>query len=94
MASLSNMRHAQPAQVERDMRAMDDATLQAQELVQKGAIHALTELVQMGISPENVNAMLESLEKLGAIVSAECKRRGLAVVDFEAADDNQIGMDL
>lgn len=88
MATLTNMRHAMPAHVERDMRTMDDATLQAQELVQKGAIHALRELVAMGISQENVNAMLDSLEKLGRIVSAEVKRRGLAVVDIDAEDDN------
>lgn len=81
MAKIENMRTAQPAQVERDMRALDNATLQAQELVQKGAIHALRELQAMGITEQNVTAMLESLERLGKIVSAEVRRRGLAVVD-------------
>lgn len=82
MATIENMRTAQPAQIERDMRAMDSATLQAQELVQKGAMHALKELQAMGVSEANVRLMLESLERCGKIVTAEVRRRGLAVVDL------------
>lgn len=82
MATIENMRTAQPAQIERDMRALDNATLQAQELVQKGAIHALRELQAMGVNEANVRLMLESLERCGKIVTQEVRRRGLAVVEL------------
>lgn len=82
MATIENMRRAQPAHIERDMRALDNATLQAQELVQKGAMHALRELQLMGVTQENVRLMLESLERCGKIVTAEVRRRGLSVVEL------------
>jgi hypothetical protein len=61
--------------------AMDNGTLQAQELVQKGAIDALQMLQLLGVDEINVNNMLHSLRRLAKIISKETKRRGLCVVD-------------
>lgn len=59
----------------------DDGAVQAQELVQKGAIHALETLQAIGVTEEHAQAMLTSARELGREITAECKRRGLAIVD-------------
>lgn len=83
MPKLENARYLTRGHLERDLMAMDDATLQAQEISQKSAIHCLLELRKVGVTESNVNAFLESLEGLGQMISRECKRRGLAVIEVE-----------
>lgn len=82
MARIENVSYLQKAHVERDLKAMPDHHLQAQEICQKSAQHALLELQKIGVTEENVRRMLASLTDLGEIITAECERRGLTTVQL------------
>lgn len=62
------------------IRALDDGALIGTEMVQKGAIHAVRHLLETGVTESNARQTLESLIRLGAHISAECRRRGLPVI--------------
>lgn len=78
---LENADKLTPAQRLHEVLRMDDATLQAQELVQKGAMHVLTVLLRVGCTEANARSMLDSCGEFASKVSAECRRRGLGIVD-------------
>ena len=69
-----------------EFRAMSDPEILAQEIVQKGAVHALTSLLRTGVTEHNVRAALRDLEFCTSAVSAECLRRGLAVVEHPGSN--------
>jgi hypothetical protein len=68
------------------VREMSHVELLAQEITQKAALHALVELRRRGITEANVRAMIESLSRMARIISAECKRRGVATVDHPGSN--------
>ena len=84
MAQITNMRGMSRADLERHVKTMHDGELQAQELVQKGAMHALTQLKLNGISAANVEDMLRSLSSMAVIISIEVRKRGLLSIDHPA----------
>lgn len=64
------------------MRSMDHAELMAQQLVQRGAEHALAELQKVGATPENCAAMLASIREGLIEVHAVATQRGIPLVDY------------
>lgn len=58
------------------LREMDDDHLVAQNLVQQGAIHAVSFLLAHGCTEAAAAQMLDSLRKSAASVRAESLRRG------------------
>lgn len=65
-------------QIARMLRGLDDSQLIAQELVQKGALHAL---VTLRSTRQPLADMIGSCERLARLISAECRRRQIPVVD-------------
>jgi len=57
-------------------RDMPEEVLIAQNLVQQGAIHAISSLLQYGCTEETALKMLESLKTNAQDIRAEAKRRG------------------
>lgn len=66
------------------MRDMGHAELMAQQLVQRGAEHALTELQKLGATPENCAAMLASIREGLIEVHAAAFERGIPLVSYDA----------
>lgn len=79
MAFIENMSDLSMQRQREMLAGMDDGHLQAQECVQNGAIHALETLQQIGVTRENVEAMLSSLRLLGGMITTEARKRGLTV---------------
>ena len=61
-----------------ELDRLSDAELVLQEIAQKAALHALQTVRH---SPYPLDALIASVEHFGAVISAECRRRGVAVVD-------------
>lgn len=85
MALIENANGLTAEQLLQRFRDMTDGELQAQELIQKGAIHALMFLHNQGASPQLVAQMLESGQRIGSLVTAEVNRRGLVAIDMPGA---------
>jgi hypothetical protein len=66
------------------MRRMDRAELIAQQLVQRGAEHALAELQKVGATQDNCTAMLASIREALIEVHAAASERGIPLVDYSA----------
>jgi len=81
MAHIENASYMSQAQMRALLAELPNHLLQAQELTQKGALHALQELDRRGCSQTTLDDMARGCRTLGALISAECKRRGLTVVD-------------
>lgn len=64
--------------IRRELRDLTDAELIAQELVQKGALHAL-ETARATAHP--IDALIASVEHVAQLISEECRRRELPTVD-------------
>jgi CTP-dependent riboflavin kinase len=63
-------------QLAKHIKALSDEQLIGQELVQQGAIHAVTHLLNDGCSEATARNMLHSLRESADIVRAEAERRG------------------
>ncbi len=59
-----------------ELRKMDDAGLAAQQLVQQGAVNAVSYLLKHGCTPDMAERMLASLRENAQILRAEAERRG------------------
>lgn len=64
------------------MRQMDQAELMAQQLVQRGAEHALAELQKVGATPKNCAAMLISIREALIEIHAAANERGIQLVSY------------
>lgn len=64
------------------MRAMDRAELTAQQLVQRGAEHALAELQRIGVTRENCIAMLAGIREALIEVHTVAAERGIVLPDY------------
>lgn len=58
------------------IREEDDNRLVAQDLVQQGAIHAISFLLQHGCTEETATSMLASLRDNARLIRKEAERRG------------------
>jgi hypothetical protein len=67
-----------PGELTARLKGLDDSELIAQELVQKGALHALETLRARRLP---LDQMIESVERYARLISDECRRRGVAVAD-------------
>lgn len=68
-------------QFEKQLSSMPNEILLSQEIMQKGAIHALDALLREGCTEQACRAMLRTYKRLDGIVSEESARRGLPVVE-------------
>jgi len=66
------------------MRGMDRAELVAQQLVQRGAEHAIAALQRLGPTTENCAAMLASIREALIEVHAAANERGIPLLDYAA----------
>jgi hypothetical protein len=83
MAHLENEGALSREQLTERIGKMSDAELQAQEIAQKAAVHAIKTLQGFGVTEAAAAAMLESLSSLAVVVTAEVERRNLTVVDID-----------
>lgn len=58
------------------LRGLDDGQLTGQDLVQQGAVHAVSFLLAHGCTKDVATDMLESLRCNAAAIRAEFERRG------------------
>lgn len=82
---MSHIENIGPLGVDRvaaELRAMDDGRVQAQDLVQKAALHALITLRRIGVTEANVEAMVMSLQEYATVIATELRRRGMNPTDL------------
>ncbi len=60
----------------KELRAMADEQLLAQQFVQQGAVHALSTLLKIGCTESNAVDMLASLRQNAQQIRNEAERRG------------------
>lgn len=65
-----------PERFNAELRKMDKGTLYGQQLVQQGAVHAVTWLLENGCNAVTAKQMLESLRVNERLLRAEALRRG------------------
>jgi len=56
--------------------SMPDAQLLVQDLVQQGAVHAISSLLAQGCTEERAATMLASLREMAVLIRQEAARRG------------------
>jgi len=66
----------------KEMRGMSSAELIAQQLVQRGAEHALAELMKAGATPERCEAMLASVRNGLHEIHVAAHERGITLVSY------------
>lgn len=76
MATIENSGRVSPADFRREIGSMPDEQLLAQNLVQQGAVHAVSWLMANGCTEENATAMLASLRTNAQLIREEARRRG------------------
>lgn len=59
-----------------ELRAMDDASLLAQDLVQQGGVHALSSLLKLGCTENIALKMIASMRQCAMLIRIEAERRG------------------
>lgn len=77
MATIENKASMDPA----EYREMPDQVFMAQNLVQQGAIHAISFLLQSGCNEETATQMLVSLRESARHIGEEASRRGMNLFD-------------
>lgn len=81
MPKIENIADRSEAEIRAYFRGLDDGGLIAQEMTQKGAMHAVRFILDTpGDARELAEQMRESLRWHAMIISEECARRGLPVV--------------
>ena len=76
MATIEEMSSEGMRAYAEQLQAMPDEQLIAQELVQQGAVHALSHLLKLGCTEATVQAMLASLRENAQRIRDEASRRG------------------
>lgn len=76
MASIENLGETTHANFREQIRRMEDVQLVAQDLVQQGAIHAMSFLLKRGATEETAGNILASLRENARLVREEAERRG------------------
>lgn len=71
------------------MRTMKREELIAQQLVQRGAEHALSSLREAGVTAENCTAMLTSLREGLIAIHEVANERGIQLVDYAAPAEGE-----
>lgn len=84
MASIENAAASPEALAEwkASMQTMDRADLIAQQLVQRGAEHALASLQQAGVTPENNASMLATVREGLIAIHEVAHARGIQLLDY------------
>lgn len=62
-------------------RGMPDQMLVAQDLVQQGAVHAISYLLQNGCTEDTATQMLASLRENARLIREEATRRGIGLFE-------------
>jgi len=64
-------------------RDMPDQMLVAQDLVQQGAVHAISYLLQNGCTEDTATQMLASLRENARLIREEAARRGSSLFEHD-----------
>lgn len=67
---------------EASLRVLTEGELMGQQLCQRGAEHALAELQKIGVTPENCQAMLDSLRHGLIVIHEVAHGRGIELVSY------------
>lgn len=82
MAWIEAVRNVSQEVYQAELRKMKDGEVLAQELCQKGAMHAVQWILRDGeFTEQRLRAILEGLARQARWISAEARRRGLPTVD-------------
>lgn len=73
----------------KSMQTMDRSELMAQQMVQRGAEHALQELQRLGVTPDNCAAMLVSLREGLMLIHEVAAARGIVLMGYQDPDATQ-----
>ncbi|WP_428146010.1 hypothetical protein [Delftia acidovorans] len=73
----------------KSLQSMDRSELMAQQLVQRGAEHALQELQRLGVTPEHCAAMLASSREGLMLIHEVAASRGIALMGYQDPDAAQ-----
>lgn len=76
MAEIQEMGRSEQQKFNDGILVMADEELLAQDLVQQGAIHAVSFLLANGCDEETAGLMLKSLRENAAMLRSEAERRG------------------
>lgn len=71
------------------LQSMGRTELMAQQLVQRGAEHALKELQRIGVTPEHCAAMLTSSREGLMLIHKVAAARGIVLVGYQDPDAAQ-----
>lgn len=69
------------------LHTMSREGMLAQQICQRGAVHALEHLIVAGPTMENARAMLASLHDGLAAIEEAGRMRGMGLMDYEAPDE-------
>lgn len=86
MAEIVNLATA-PAAFAELLRRMTREELLGQQLVQRGALHAVEHLLSIGPNRKNAEAMVSSLFDCLALIEAISRDRGINLIGYEPPDD-------
>lgn len=86
MAEIINM-GSDPVGLRKSLEEMDRACLIAQQLVQRGAIHAIDALIAAGVTAENAVAMKESLANYLMVIHEVANRKGIILIDYQSPEN-------
>jgi hypothetical protein len=73
---IDNDGRVSPETFKAEIHSMPDSQLIAQDLVQQGAVHAISFLLNYGCTEENAADMLASLRENARLIREEAARRG------------------
>ena len=76
MTALNNVAGKTDAQIREMLKSLDDSELMAQELVQQGAVNAISTLLELGCNTRKAMQMVDNLRCLAQFIREEAKRRG------------------
>jgi hypothetical protein len=65
------------AQIREMLKALDDSELMAQDLVQQGAVNAISTLLELGCNTRKAMQMVDNLRCLAQFIREEAKSRGI-----------------
>jgi hypothetical protein len=68
---------------ESSLQTMSPGEVLSQQLVQRGAEHALMQLQELGVTPENCRAMLDSLRHGLVVIHEVAHARGIQLVGYD-----------
>jgi hypothetical protein len=77
MGNIYEFENGTPEKMREYLSGLDEGQLRAQEIMQQGAIHAISTLLKHGCTENTALEMLASLRNNASLMRNECEKRGL-----------------